>query len=187
MAVLFALEDFNSPAPKPRITPVAELPGYEAGYDAALADTAAQQTRLSDDTLQALNGLTFGFAEAHQHLTAALEPLFHRLIDQLLPEILPKSFRGDLVATLMEAAEKDLSAPFALQLHPAQIAAVSNVIPDTLARRITLSANPGLTRNAALISRASVETMLDHDAMLAKITTALSALFDKTPESKSHG
>ena len=187
MAVLFALEDFNSPAPKPRMTPVAELPGYDAGYDAALADAAAQQTRLCDDTLQALNALTFGFAEAHQHLTTALEPLFRRLIDQLLPEILPASFRADLVATLMTAAEKDLSAPFALQLHPTQIVAVSNVMPDALARRITLSGNSGLTRNAALITRPSAETMLDHDAMLAKINTALSALFDEKSESKSHG
>lgn len=187
MAVLFAFEDFNSPAPRPRITPATELPGYDAGYAAALADAAAQQTLLSDEVLQALTDLTFGFAEARQHLTKAMEPLFQKLINQVLPTILPASFRADLVARLLESAEKDLSSPFALQLHPTQIAAVSNVIPDALSSRITLQANPGLTPNAALISRPAVESMLDHDAMLDKINTALAALFDETSESKSHG
>ena len=187
MSILFSLEDFTAPDRAAAPPPVEDLPGYAAGYAAAMAEVAARQTQLAQDTIQAISDITFGFAEARLHVMAGLEPLFRTLVETVLPATLPDNFKAHVVARLTAAARADIARPFDLALHPTQIAAVSNVLPPTLAALMTLSADPTLSPHAALIRQGELETALDHDALLEDITQALSALFDHISESKAHG
>ena len=188
MAILFALEDFAAPpAPPPDPQRPEDLPGYAEGYAAAMAEIEAGQTRLAQEVVQAISDVTFGFAEARLHVMAGLEPMFRTLIDTVLPAALPGSFRAHVVARLVAAAKADAARPFALALHPGQIDAVAAILPPTLAPLLTLTPDPGLTAHTAAIRQGSLETALDHDALLAEITQALSALFNHITESKAHG
>ena len=188
MAILFALEDFAAPAaPPPDPQHPEELPGYAEGHAAAMAEVEASQALLAQEVVQAISDVTFGFAEARLHVMAGLEPMFRILIDTVLPAALPASFRAHLVARLVADARTDVSRPFALALNPAQIDAVSAILPPTLVPLLTLTPDPGLSAHTAAIRQGSLETALDHDALLADITQALSALFDHITESKAHG
>ena len=188
MAIRFTLEDFTNPVHlPPEPARPEDLPGYEDGYAAALAATAARQSQLSQEVVQAISDITFGFAEARLHVMASLQPLFRILIDKILPGSLPDSFRAHVVARLVEAARTDISRPFDLALNPQQVAAVSNILPPTLAPLLTLSADPRLSPHAAAIRQGDLETALDHDALLADVTEALVTLFDAVTESKAHG
>lgn len=188
MAIQFALEDFANP-----VETIAEpeqpedLPGYAEGYAAAIETITASQTQLSQDTVQALSDITFGFAEARLHVMASLEPLFRTLVDTVLPETLPESFRAHVVALLTKAAKTDAAKPFELSLHPQQVAAVSNILPAALAPLLSLSGDPALSPHTAAIRQGDLETALDHDALLTEVSQALSALFDQITESKAHG
>ena len=188
MAILFALEDFAAPpAPAPDPQHPEELPGYAEGYAAAMAEIEASQTRLAQEVVQAISDITFGFAEARLHVMAGLEPMFRTLIDTVLPATLPESFRAHVVARLVANARTDVARPFVLALHPGQIDAVTAILPPPLAALLTLTPDPRLSPHAASIRQGDLETALDHDALLAEVTQALSALFDHITESKAHG
>ena len=188
MTILFSLEDFSAPAPLPDTPPRTEdLPGYDAGYAAALADMAARQAQLSDATAQAISDITFGFAEARLHLLADLGPLFRTLIDKVLPASLPDSFRAHVAAQLVAAAKADINHAFRLCLHPQQVAAVTQALPAALRDHVTVDGDPSLSLHAATIARDRHETALDHDALHADIVNALSALFDALTERQAHG
>ncbi len=188
MTKFLTLEDFAKPHPAaPLPTRVEDLPGYDAGYAAAMADSAAVQTRLSDDTVQAISDITFGFAEARLYVMAGLVPLFQILVDRLMPTSLPHSFRAQVVARLTDAARSDISHPFRVTLNPCQIAAISNVLPPTIGRLVVLDSDPALSPHSALISAGETETALDYDTLHADIAKALAALFDTLTESHAHG
>ena len=188
MAILFALEDFATPVDRtPDPVKAEDLPGYEEGYAAAMAAVSLRQTQLAQDTVQAVSDITFGFAEARLHVMASLEPLFRTLIQIVLPATLPDSFRAHLIARLTAAAKADVARPFVLALHPRQIAAVDHILPPAIAPLLTLCADPRLSLHTATIRQGDVETALDHDALLADVSEALSALFDHITESKAHG
>ena len=188
MAILFALEDFTTPAASlPAPHRPEDLPGYDAGYAAAMAEVTARQAQLAQDTVQAISDITFGFAEARLHVMASLEPLFRSLIDTVLPTTLPDSFRAHVVARLVAAAKTDIARPFVLSLNPGQVGAVRAILPPSLAPLLTLAADPGLSAHTATIRQGECDTALDHDALLADVSQALSALFDHITESKAHG
>ena len=188
MAVMFALEDFADPTPakESQISPDWQ-DGYDAGYAAALADCARTQSQLSQDTIQALSDITFGFAEARLHVLAGLEPLFRSLVNRILPAALADGFSAHVLSRLLAAAKTDISQPFRVTLHPTQVAAISNVLPDQLATLLTLAADSALSPHTAMIDGPTAETALDHDALLADLSDSLSALFDHIIESRSHG
>lgn len=188
MAILFELEDFASPSLNLSVPQRPEdLPGYDEGYASAMAEVAARQTQLAQDTVQAISDITFGFAEARLHVMTSLEPLFRILIDTILPGTLPESFHAHVVARLVAAAKSDTARPFNLALHPTQVGAVSNILPQALVPLLTLSADPSLSPHTAAIRQGDLETALDHDALLAEVSEALAALFDHITESKAHG
>ena len=188
MAILLALEDFASPVISMPDPPQPEdLPGYAEGYAAAMAEAAQRQSHLSQEVVQAISDITFGFAEARLHVMTSLEPLFGTLIDKLLPAALPDTFRAHVVAHLVAAAKTDIARPFRLALHPAQVEPLAAIMPPTLAPLVTLTPDGSLSHQTAAIRQGEVETALDHDALLADIVQALSALFDHITESKAHG
>ena len=188
MALLFAFEDFASPAvARPEPQRPEDLPGYAEGHAAAMAEVAAHQSHLSQDVVQAISDISFGFAEARLHVMTSLEPLFRVLVDRLLPATLPDSFRTHVVATLIAAAKADIAQPFHLTLHPKQIESVAAILPPTLSALVTLTADGALSRHSATIRHGRMETAIDHDALQADIVQALSALFDHNTESKANG
>lgn len=188
MSLAFTLEDFAlPPAAIDGGAASQSLAAFDAGYAQALEDMAVRQTQLSQDLVQAISDIGFGFAEARLHVLAGLEPLFRTLVAKVLPTILPDSFRGHLAAHLVQIARADIAKPFHLHLHPSQLTAVQQGLPDAISRLLILTGDEALGPHAALITRSDAETLLDHDALNRDIIAALSALFDDITESRAHG
>ena len=188
MAVMFAFEDFAEPAPvaDPQVSR-----DWQEGYDAGVAATRAEhgetQAQLSQEVIQALSDITFGFAEARLHVLAGLEPLFRALVNRILPAALADAFPAHIVSRLLAAAKTDISQPFRVLLHPTQIDAINDILPEQLAALLTVEASSSLSPHTAMIDGPTAETALDHDALLTELSESLSALFDHITESRSHG
>ncbi|SEM60233.1 flagellar assembly protein FliH [Loktanella fryxellensis] len=188
MPLALMLEDFAQAAADPDgDTRPASAAAFDAGYAQATDDMAARQAQLSQDLVQGISDIGFGFAEARLHVMAGLEPLFRALVAKVLPTILPDSFRSHLTAHLVHVAKADMATPFRLKVHPSQLTAVGDCLPDAIARLLVLSGDATLGPHVALITRSESETLLDHDALNRDITAALSALFDDITESRAHG
>ena len=61
------------------------LPGYEAGFEAGRALAFAERKQIDTSIVDALSELTFGYAEAYQHIMTTQAPFFEVLAKKLLP------------------------------------------------------------------------------------------------------
>lgn len=176
--------------PEPTAGPSSDwLEGYAAGHAEGraqgIAETEARADLLSGELARHLQDLTFGYAEARGQVLASLRPLFGLLIDSLLPAIAADALGPWIAEALLHAARTDSAAPFAIDVHPEQVAAVSACLPPGFPA--SLRSDPSLGQRAARLSLGPQDTDLDLDACLAALREALSALLDDTSRKACHG
>ena len=178
MAVLARLQDFATPdRPEPPKPPAIEdQPGYAEGFAAGHAAASAQRAALDASLIQALEDMNFGFAEAHQALSAALAPFLQTLAERLLPETADARFKADLMEALRGAAEADLARPAVLALHPDDVAAVRAVLTGGLAERFTIRPDRRLSPHAILVETSDSATALDTGRQIAALRDILESL-----------
>ena len=187
MAHFLLLEDFeeqNRHENAMHGDPVESLPGYDAGYAAGMAAAQAAQSSVDAALVQTLSEMSFGFAEARQHILQGLRPLFSALIDQLLPRVADETFRARLIDTLQQIAQNQMDTPVHLHVHSSQTAPMAALLPNVNGLDVSLISQDEIGPHGALISQGDAEFAVDLDDLIAQVTSILAAIFDITDHSE---
>lgn len=180
------LESFDPDAPHIKRPDPAYLAGFAEGEAAGRAAAEAQQGALRSELVQAIADLNFTFSEAKQDITQSLRPLFDQVLSTLLPQFTAIGFGAEIAALVQSHLQHALDGELTLTLHPSQIDPVAAALADFPATPALVADNT-ISHHAAWISAGGTTTFLNIDALLAEVSTILSAIHNDDDRTDSHG
>ena len=161
--------------------------GYTAGWEDAAAAQAGDQTRVQADLARNLQGLSFTFHEARQHVLRALHPLMSEMVARLLPAIARETLAQVVLEQVMPLAEKLADTPITLVLNPAARPAVEALLEQATGLPLVVEEEPSLSEGQVYLQFGGTETQVNLDRATAEITAAVRGFFEIPEQEKKHG
>lgn len=162
--------------------------GYTAGWDDAVAAQDTEVARLRSDLGQNLLDLSFTYREAHSHVLRGLEPLLRDMVAKVLPE-LGRGALGRIVLEQLEPFAKDCGdTPITLVANPANRTTLESLMIAEAPFPMVFLEEPSLGDGQVYLRLGNEETQVDLDAVVAAISSAVSAFFRaEKHEERRHG
>ncbi len=186
MPGLLSLESFEDVIAQDETSSEDYNRGYEEGLAAGTAAAQEEIGALQQKLVQAICDIDFTYAEARGQLLHSLAPLFSVLTTKILPYCVENGFAEHVANVLQQAAKDDANAPISLFVHPESYDAVVT-LKSELPQHVTIHPDASLGIHAAWIEKVAQGTLLDTDALLAEITTALSLITHPETRTESNG
>lgn len=163
--------------------------GYKAGWDDAAAAEAEGHARIGADFAKTLQELSFGYHEARAHVLGALGPLLTAMVERVMPQIARAGFARTVVATAMEAAEREADRPLHLRVCPENRSALEEIMAEDPGLPLKIVEDDTLGPGQALLSGATGESEIDIDGMLSSLRAALDDFLttETQEEARRHG
>lgn len=199
MTIAHLLEDFElglSSSGSLRLMPSEKLEehrasafeeGYSAGWDDAITAQADDQTQISADLSQSLQDIGFTYQEALVQLTVSLEPLFQSLIDTVLPEILEKSFAGNIVQQLNDMAREQATQSALLVVPSGAGRSLKPLLDREFPFSLQLVEEASLPPGQACLRIGNDEREVDCDGLIAKVSEAVGAFLQQAKAESQFG
>ena len=185
MSVELWLESFDGEKlARPMPSPDYER-GYENGYAAGQSEALSDAERLQDQLVQAVADINFTYAEARSQLVQSLQPLFHTIIERVLPHCVENGFAGQLADQLSSMSSRSGSM-MCLHVHPDRLMSVTAAL-GSVSEAVEVAGDPDLTPYAAWIEHGGHETLMDVDGLLAGISETLGAINAYQEDDEQHG
>lgn len=191
MSNLAFLEAFDA-APLSDDPPGADITAaWQEGYRAAQAEAAEAGTSVAAErearALQALDDMSFGFAEAQAAVMQNLAPLFEALMADIVPALAKSTLVPHILDHLMSASEADVTKPLILSLAPDDADWIADVLKGNTKLPFRCQADPALAPGQVIIAGDTHETMLDLATLTAGMNDILRAMTPQPTESHAHG
>jgi flagellar biosynthesis/type III secretory pathway protein FliH len=161
--------------------------GYSAGWEDAAAAQSSDQTRVQADLARNLQGLSFTFHEARQHVLLALQPLMSEMVGQLLPALARETLSQVVLEALMPMAEKLVDTPITMVLNPTARVAVEALLEQATGLPLIVTEEPSLSEGQVYLKFGGTETQINLDRATAEITAAVRSFFDIPEQEKKYG
>ncbi len=161
--------------------------GYAAGWEDAAAAQSGDQTRVQADLARNLQGLSFTFHEARQHVLRALQPLMAEMVGRLLPALARETLSQVVLEALMPMADKLADSPITLVLNPAARVAVEALLEQATGLPLIVTEEPSLSEGQVYLKFGGTETQINLDRATAEITAAVRGFFDIPEQEKKYG
>lgn len=161
--------------------------GYSAGWEDAAAAQSEDQTRVQADLARNLQGLSFTFHEARQHVLHALQPLMSEMVGRLLPAIGRETLSQVVLEAVMPMAEKLADTPITLVLNPSARPAVEALLEQATGLPLIITDEPSLSEGQVYLKFGDTETQVNLDRATAEITAAVRGFFEIPQQEKKHG
>ncbi len=143
--------------------------GYSAGWEDATAAQAGDQTQIRADLARNLQTLSFTYHDARAHVLRAIEPVFEKVLLQILPEMAREAIAPMVLETLMPLTETMADAPVSLVLNPASRMAVEGLLEQATGLPITITEEPSLGAGQVYLRLGATETQIDLDRVTSEI------------------
>ncbi|WP_339640529.1 hypothetical protein [Jannaschia helgolandensis] len=148
--------------------------GYNAGWDDAMAQVEAEQSRVAAQLAERLTGLERDQRAAMTTALMTLEPALRDVFDKLLPSTVERAF----LPILLEEVEAVLDAGtecLTLVVAPEDAAPVARLLErgGIAAERVTVTPEPALSMSQALIRWTGQERQIDLEGVLTALDDAL--------------
>lgn len=174
----FKLESFENYEVGPAKPDPEYLRGYAAGLAEANANVDVAKARAISDVSTAINDISFGFAEARQHLLEALTPILHEIVGVVVPTILKESFGAHLFDEFTNKTSQALDGPIVIEVAQDVADELNQAVLAGTESQFEIHSNPSLDEGTALIKTKQTEVLLDlnsishqlHDALLGLST-----------------
>ncbi|MFC3612653.1 ABC transporter ATP-binding protein [Lutimaribacter marinistellae] len=147
--------------------------GYSAGWDDAAAAQADQKTDVAAALARTLEDASFTYQEALAQLSAALDPMFKRLVDTVLPGALKDGYGMHLVEQLHEMARGQTSQPALVVVPNGAGAILKPLLEREFAMPVQIVEEASLPPGQASLRIGNAERAVDCDALMAALATAL--------------
>lgn len=182
MTHAFQLESFEIASEAGNDPTAMHQESYADGYKAGLIAAKEDASVLNAELVQSLADLEFKYDEVRSEITQSLHPFLEALVENIFPQLAETSFILQLSQQLTNAANDSSTSAFILTVNPDMTAAIEAALnPSPI--NVAISADPNLTRNAAWVSYANHEQLIDVDQLIAEITSILAAI--ETPKTRN--
>lgn len=185
------LEDFQPLSAPPQETPIESTPEWQTGYSVGLEEgrrlALREHERLSATLVQALGDFSFGYHEARDHITAALQPFFRTLSDVLVPELTRTLLVPRIIEVLTAMSDAQIDRAICLAVSPEQTEAVRPLLAQVPELCATLVADNSLSKDQFEIRSGHTESLLDLTGLIDELQVVLSSLQTSPTETAQHG
>lgn len=199
MAISHLLEDFGAGAASGNImTLMSDVAledqrlasfeqGYSAGWEDAFKAQENDQSRITGKLAENLGDLSFTYHEAVSHLMTSVEPVFHSIVNLVLPEIMAQTFGKQIVEQLCDMVRNQVSGPASLIVPVGVGATLTPILARDLTMQVDIVEDKSLEGGRAYIRLGSTEREIDNTALLASIRDALDAFSHQSNKEIRHG
>jgi len=154
--------------------------GYSAGWEDAFTAQDEDQKRITGDLANSLGDLSFTYHEALAQLMQSVEPVFHSLIELVLPDILAHTFGQHIVEQLCELVRDQAEGPVTLVVPLGASANLSPILAEELAMPVEISEDADMAGGRAYLRLGATEREIDSAALMASIRDAIDAFTFQT-------
>ncbi len=168
-----------------------KLASYEKGYSAGWEDAAAAQSddqgQIRADLARNLQGLSFTFHEARDHVLHALEPLLTQITTKFLPILAHDVLPAKVLEILLPMARDLADAPISIVINPAARPAIEAVMEHTSGLPICIVEEPSLSEGQVYLRLGDTENQINLDRATQDISKAVRGFFDLPERERKHG
>lgn len=161
--------------------------GYAAGWEDAMAAQSDEQTQIRADLARNLQGLSFTYHEARDHVLRAIEPLLREVVDKLLPTLAQDVLSPTILDILLPLAEQMAEVPITLVISPSARPAIEPVLEQAAGLPITVMEEPSLSEGQVYLRLGAIETQINLDRATKDISAAVRGFFDLPEKERTYG
>ncbi|MEY8842102.1 ABC transporter ATP-binding protein [Cribrihabitans sp. XS_ASV171] len=161
--------------------------GYAAGWDDAARAQSDQKVELAVSLVRTLEDASFTYQEAAAQVNAALEPMFRRLVDTVLPRALEESHGLHIVEQLREMAREQTGQPALLVVPGGASRVLKPMLDREFAMPVQLVEEASLPPGQASLRIGNIERNIDCDALMRAISSALDSFTYQAREATRNG
>jgi flagellar assembly protein FliH len=161
--------------------------GYRAGWDDAAKAQAENEVRVQTDLARNLQEMSFTYQEAYARISRALEPIFERIAEALLPETARATLGAHVAEQLATLARNGAEGVAEVTVAPESEPAVAALLDANLPFPVRLRTDPMLTAGQAELGFGPSERVVDLDAAIAEVAEAVLAYFQDEQTERHHG
>ncbi len=161
--------------------------GYAAGWDDAAKAQSDQKTEVAASLVRTLEDASFTYQEAVAQVNAALEPMFRRLVDTVLPRSLEDSYGLHIVEQLRDMAREQTAQPALLVVPSGAGRVLKPMLDREFAMPVQLVEEASLPPGQASLRIADIERNIDYEALMNAIKSALDSFTYQAREATRNG
>lgn len=161
--------------------------GYAAGWEDAMAAQSGEQAQIRADLARNLQGLSFTYHEARDHVLRAVEPLLREVVDKILPKLAQDVLAPTILQFLLPMSEKLAEAPITLVISPAARSAIEAVLEQAAGLPITVVEEPSLSEGQVYLRLGEAESQINLDRATKDISAAVRGFFELPEKERIYG
>ncbi|WP_439525056.1 ABC transporter ATP-binding protein [Marivita sp.] len=193
------LEDFGSPASGESSVSVSDEmleserlesfdKGYRAGWDDAIKAKAEDGAHLSDGIAQNLQDLSFTYHDVHAQVLSNLTPLFHEILQKILPSLARDTLGAHIAEQLSKIARDIGTVQIEIAVAPGFGAQVSQFVNEASSSLpISVTESTAVSEGQAELRLGAKELSIDLSDVSKQITEAVHAVLHDQSEKRAHG
>jgi flagellar biosynthesis/type III secretory pathway protein FliH len=161
--------------------------GYSAGWEDAVAAQSEDQSQIRADLARNLQGLSFTFHEARDHVLRALEPLLTQITTKLLPVLAHDVLPAKILEVVLPMARDLADAPITIVINSAARPAIEALMEHTSGLPISIVEEPSLSEGQVYLRLGDTENQINLDRATQDISKAVRGFFDLPERERKHG
>lgn len=193
------LEDFGSPASGESSVSVSDEmleserlesfdKGYRAGWDDAIKAKAEDGAHLSDGIAQNLQDLSFTYHDVHAQVLSNLTPLFHEILQKILPSLARDTLGAHIAEQLSKIARDIGTVQIEIAVAPGFGAQVSQFVNEASSSLpISVTESTAVSEGQAELRLGAKELSIDLSDVSKQIKEAVHAVLHDQSEKRAHG
>ncbi|WP_170329685.1 ABC transporter ATP-binding protein [Ruegeria arenilitoris] len=160
--------------------------GYSAGWEDAVQAQEQSRRRVSAELAKSLEDMSFTYHEAVTRMTLSLEPMFHSLVQVVLPETLDRGFAARLVEQLADMAREQIGQPMQIFVPAGRTDEVEALLPQDLSSPTRVIEDPSLEPGQARLQVGISQREVDCSGLLASVAGAFDAYVFEAKKAVNH-
>ena len=161
--------------------------GYSAGWDDALNEADGDKDRIEAEFARNLVDLGFTFHEARSHVLGSLEPLLRTIADTLLPEVMRDALSQVINDEIMPLAEQAADTPIEVRVSSGSRQVLDHLMDRVNETPLQVFEDDTLPDGQVFLRSSSSERCIDLSSALARIKSAVTALYEINEKAFEHG
>jgi flagellar biosynthesis/type III secretory pathway protein FliH len=152
--------------------------GYSQGWEDALSTQSSESSKLQLELARNLQGLSFTFTEARNHVLKGFDPLMAEIVNKLLPHMV-RDLLGPAILEILKPISKGMAdSPITLVASPLARDKIQKMVNENADLPIVVVEEPSLTEGQVYLRLGEAESHVNLDRAVAEISMLIRSFFE---------